>query len=468
MPRELVLGRPRRSRLPWVLALGIGCGVACGFFALATFRTGDTPELTLETDRPAVGQRTALTVRAGSVERGVSQIRVTARQGERQVTLVEEGFEVPAAWTFWAAPAPIRSVKTTVGTDNFPDLQEGSLHIEVVAQGAGTWLFAPEPARQTLELPVYLRPPSLAKATKTQIIVEQGGAEAVVYSVGTTAESHGVLVDERVFPGVPLGDTGLMFALFAIPYDRDTDAGVVLFAQDPVDNRVELPFIDRFKRNPMSRDTIRLSTRSMQVLVDSIMARVRDLEDQGDLLANYIQINDELRRRNDRQLHELGKNSAREFFWSEPFLQMPAKVVSTFADRRTYFYQGEPVDRQDHLGFDLASVRQDSVPAANRGRVVMADYFGIYGNCVVLDHGYGLMSLYAHLSSFSVEEGQMVERGQEVGRTGTTGLALGDHLHFSMLLRGLAVNPLEWWDGRWIENRIASKLRPVLSYAEDR
>jgi murein DD-endopeptidase MepM/ murein hydrolase activator NlpD len=140
--------------------------------------------------------------------------------------------------------------------------------------------------------------------------------------------------------------------------------------------------------------------------------------------------------------------------------------MSSFADRRTYVYNDEAVDQQTHLGFDLATVSQDQVPAANAGVVMVAEYLGIYGNVVILDHGYGLMSLYAHLSSFAVEEGQRVERGQSVGRTGATGLAGGDHLHYTTMIRGTPVNPVEWWDGKWINDRLKSKLGAALPYGE--
>ena len=132
--------------------------------------------------------------------------------------------------------------------------------------------------------------------------------------------------------------------------------------------------------------------------------------------------------------------------------------MSSFADRRTYVFGGKKVDQQDHLGFDLASVSSAPVPAANRGVVVLARYFGIYGNTVVLDHGVGLMSLYSHLSTIDVTEGQEVDKGHTLGRTGETGLAGGDHLHFTTLVRGLAVNPIEWWDPAWIRDRVLGKL----------
>lgn len=466
MAKDLILGRRRPSRAPLVLAIGVGIGLCAGFLALATFRTGELGELQVDTAAPALGRATGLKVVIPASSRGVERVQVRVRQGETEHAVLDDSEPTVPAWQFWHGPVPGRTLELDVGSKTVPGLKEGQATVEVELQPASTWLLRPEPATWSQELPVYLNPPPLSETSK-DVFPAQGGVEAVVYSVGPTAHRHGVQVDERVFPGFPLGDTGQMFAFFAIPYDRDTDAGVVLFAEDVVNNRVELPFIDRFERRPMTKDRIRLTESLMQQLVPRIMARVPELEDQGDLLKNYIQINDDLRRRLDERLVEIGSDTKKAFLWSRPFVQMPAKVVSSFADRRTYLYQGQQVDQQDHLGFDLASVQQDEVPAANDGVVVMADYFGIYGNCIIVDHGYGLMSLYAHLSSFDVKSGERVERGQILGRTGATGLALGDHLHFSMLLQGLAVNPLEWWDPQWIENRIATKLRPALVYAAE-
>jgi murein DD-endopeptidase MepM/ murein hydrolase activator NlpD len=149
--------------------------------------------------------------------------------------------------------------------------------------------------------------------------------------------------------------------------------------------------------------------------------------------------------------------------WSGAFLQLGnSQVESKFADHRTYMYDGKEVDQQVHLGFDLAATSAVAVVASNRGRVVNADYLGIFGNCVILDHGMGVQSLYAHLSSIDVKLGDMVERGQTLGRSGMTGLAGGDHLHFSMLVHGHPVNAVEFWDQHWIEDRVLRKIREAV------
>src|SRR5690606_3520034 len=95
-----------------------------------------------------------------------------------------------------------------------------------------------------------------------------------------------------------------------------------------------------------------------------------------------------------------------------------SQVESAFADHRTYFHNGREIDQQVHLGFDLAVTAAVPIVAANAGTVVYADYLGIYGNCVILDHGLGVQSLYAHLSSIDVAVGQEVSTGDQLGRSG--------------------------------------------------
>ena len=275
----------------------------------------------------------------------------------------------------------------------------------------------------------------------------------------------GVQAGSWWFPGFPMpgGDKQQRFALFAVPYDLGDPSGVRLVAVDDVGNEASVAFIDKFTPRPIRTDTIEVNDPFLNRVVPEIMAQSPEVADKGSLLENYLQINRDLRKKNAGTLIELGRASAQEFLWNQPFLPMQnAAITAAFADRRTYLYQGKEIDRQDHLGFDMASVERDAITASNRGKVVLARYFGIYGNAVVIDHGYGLQSLYGHLSSIEVAEGQTVERGQTLGRSGQTGLAGGDHLHFTTLLQGLPVTPVEWWDPHWLQDRISRKLGPAL------
>ena len=138
--------------------------------------------------------------------------------------------------------------------------------------------------------------------------------------------------------------------------------------------------------------------------------------------------------------------------------QSHSQAEATFADLRNYIYQGKKIDQQVHLGYDLAVTQHVGVEASNDGRVVWAAPLGIYGNCIVVDHGYGLQTIYGHLSQIDVHEGDMVKRGQVMGLSGMTGMAGGDHIHFAMQLDGVQIDPKEWWDPHWIQDHIAKRV----------
>lgn len=457
----------REPRRPLRGLLVIGLGLAALLVGVGYFGVGPAPDITITPELPGIGKRTPVVIAAAAGGRGLGPFKVELVQGERVVPLAARELVPRPAWKFWGPRTAADTVRVEVGKETVPELKGGEATIRVTAERAGTWLRRPPAVVRELALPVRLVPPTLA-VVSTRTYVAQGGAEAVVYRVGEGATRDGVRAGAWWFPGYPLpgGAAGERFALFAVPYDQADAATVRLVAADAVGNEAEASFIDQFFPKPFSTDTIELDDRFLDKVVPEIMAQTPELADRGSKLDNYLQINGDLRRRNAEELRALAAKSPAEFRWRGAFLPLPnGQVMSAFADRRNYLYGGKQVDRQDHLGFDLAATRQAAVPAGNAGVVALARYFGIYGNTVVIDHGYGLMSLYAHLSAIAVKEGEPVERGQELGRTGESGLAGGDHLHFTTLLHGLAINPVEWWDAHWIQDRLESKLGPALSGA---
>lgn len=454
--------KPRRGLRTFGMLLMAVALVGGGVVLL---RVGDAPELTLDVSLAAIGPSTPLKVSARAPKRGLSTLVVQVRQGEESRILYQNSYVPQPSWAFWGPKTDEVSVGVTLKKTDLPAMREPMATIEVIARGAGTPLFSAPTSSIAKTLEVRLRPPRLAVLSEN-VFVAQGGCEVVVYAVSDTAQRHGVSAGKYFFPGYPLGgsDGKDYFSLFAVPYDMDTASEVKLVAEDDVGNVATTPFIDRFTARPFKSDTIRVTDKFMETVVPRILAKTPELEDRQNLVDNYVAINSELREQNAKTLVALAEKTKSAFYWKESFKQMPAKVVSAFADRRTYTYQGKNIDQQDHLGFDLASVRKAPVPAANRGKVIFADYLGIYGNTIVIDHGYGLQSLYAHLSSIDVEVDEVVERAKTIGRTGATGLALGDHLHFTLMLQGLPVTPLEWWDEHWIHDRLALKLGDALGF----
>jgi murein DD-endopeptidase MepM/ murein hydrolase activator NlpD len=435
---------------------------------VVTLRVGPLPSVEIRGEPKAIGRSAPLQVAASAAGRGLAGLRVEVEQGGKTHVVARREHRPLRSWAFWGERTQSDTMDVDVGGKVITGLVEGDAVVRVVADRAGTWLRHPAPAVKEIRLPVRLTPPALALLS-TQHYVAQGGSGVVVYRVGATASRHGVRAGDSFFPGSPLPGGGKddRLVLFGVPWDLDDPARLRLVAEDEAGNSAELAFVDRFFPKPPAHDTITLDDSFLGKVVTEIRAQAPGLEDRGSLLEDYLEINRDLRKRNADELLALGPRSAGAFLWTEPFLPLHnAKVMSAFADHRTYLYGGKDVDAQTHLGFDLAVVAHTPVPASNRGVVLLARYFGIYGNTVVLDHGLGLGTLYAHLSSIDVKEGQTVERGAILGRTGATGLAGGDHLHFTTLVRGLPVNPVEWWDPAWIRDRVASKIGPaVLAYA---
>ena len=271
--------------------------------------------------------------------------------------------------------------------------------------------------------------------------------------------------------GISSDDT-LYVAFFALLHDQDLTTPIELYARDEAGNESRSKFDHRvFPRQfPLPRSRIQVSDGFLRRVVPAIVERAPDLADEdpdgsdAEWLDLYLFINGELRRRNRTTVAALADDTTPRMLWDGSFRQLAnSQVESGFADHRTYVHEGDEIDQQVHLGFDLASTANTPVRSANQGRVIFADYLGIFGNCVIIDHGMGLQSLYAHLSSIEVSPGDEVGQEQQLGLSGQTGLAGGDHLHFAMLLQGHPVTPVEWWDPHWIEDRVLRKLREVSS-----
>src|SRR5262249_45258232 len=319
---------------------------------------------------------------------------------------------------------------------------------------------------------VRLEPPRIA-VLSTKHYVNHGGSEMVVYRATPPDLLSGVRVGDVEYPGFPVARAGgagggpsIKLAFFGLLHDQPLDAPIAAFARDEAGNQAKATFVDMVFEKPFRKSRIEIDDRFMNKTVPDIVEHSPELkisapaQDSPDMLAAFLKVNGELPHINADQIAAFAAKASATRMWEGPFIQLGnSQVEASFADRRTYFYKGKEIDQQTHLGFDLAVTEHVPVAAANAGRVLNASWLGIYGNCVILDHGMGVQSLYAHLMSFEVKVGDTVTRGQIIGRSDSTGLAGGDHLHFTMLVGGRMVNPVEWWDGHWIADRVERKLK---------
>jgi murein DD-endopeptidase MepM/ murein hydrolase activator NlpD len=319
------------------------------------------------------------------------------------------------------------------------------------------------------DVTVRLEKPTIS-VISTKHYINLGGSEMVVYRAMPADIESGVQVGDLTYPGYPasgakvegvhIADPAVKIAFIALRWDQDVNTPMHAYAKDEAGNTARADFDHLAFPKPFKKSRIPLDDKFIDRVVPAILETTQEVNPQGSNIEKFLVINGELRQKNAQTIANYAKQSSPEILWGgavfHPFTN--TAVEAAFADQRTYVYDGKEVDRQTHLGFDLARVVNSPVVAANRGKVLHAGPLGIYGNCVILDHGMGVQSLYGHLSSIAVKVGDTVEKEQEMGKSGMTGLAGGDHLHFTMLVNGQMVNPVEWWDQHWIQDRILRKL----------
>ena len=318
--------------------------------------------------------------------------------------------------------------------------------------------FSGNRTERSIPVTIDTAPPSV-RVESGLTYVYRGGSGAAVYAVDSESQRDGVQVGEAFFPGYPhpAGGPNRRIALFSIPVDAPPKVPVEVVAADAAGNQKSVRFPARVLERVFRKSELPLS----DTFIDQVAVPLAEGADLGtsDPAETFRAVNETLRTRNEATIQERLEGGSEQPLWTGAFQQWPgSQVMSRFAEHRTYVYQGEPISEARHYGFDLAATAHAPVTAAGAGRVVLAEDLGLYGNCVVIDHGLGLASLYGHLSAIDVALGEEVARGQRIGNSGETGLAAGDHLHFAFIVGERYVDPLEWWDPKWVRSHIGVRL----------
>lgn len=449
-----------RTLLFIIVVLALGAGGAWYFAGQA-----DGPVIEIAQPTTAIGQTGQLDVAVDAPGGTLTRLEVVLEQNDKRTPLFSLAGESAAALSR-EGENRLR-VSRAIGKRDMPDLEAGGARIVVTAVRPVLFGYRQVESTASQDIEVRLTPPQVAVQSMHHYI-NHGGSEIVVYRVSQEATESGVRVGNYEYPGYPASgagianaDPGLRVAFFALLWDQDLKTPINVFARDDLGNESIAGFDFRVFPKVFRNSRIEIDDRFLSKVVPAILQNSNfKVENPGDLLASFLRINRDLRRENNARIAALADQSAPQILWEGPFKQLVNTAVEAgFADQRTYIYKGQDVDHQVHLGFDLASTSAAPVQASNHGKVISAGWLGIYGNCVILDHGMGLQSLYAHLSSIDVKVGEAVKLGQQLGRSGATGLAGGDHLHFTILLGGNPVTPIDWWSKQWVQDRILRKLR---------
>jgi murein DD-endopeptidase MepM/ murein hydrolase activator NlpD len=440
--------KPRRFPAFTVLLLVSVAALAVGAYYLAPRFEREAPQIALTPDSDVLGVA-PLEIVVSDKGAGLKSLTATLSAGGMEHNLALEPYAQGQ-----------KEARITVATSKISGLKEGPAVLRVSARDGSLWrFFSGNETVVQKNLTIDVTAPTLELIADDRY-VNFGGVGAIVYKPSPDTVTSGVKIGDYFFPGAKgqvKDQAEHFFALFAHPYNVRADARPVLVATDKAGNTREMTLVYELKNVNYRKSTIALTDSFLQNKVANLVkdADVR----QGAPKDVFVAVNKRLRKENEDKITGITRKFTAPILWNGAFMQLSnSKVEANFADERTYTYNNQPIDTAHHLGYDLSVTKRYPVEAANSGRVAFAGDLGIYGNTVILDHGLGLYTLYSHLSSIDVKDGESIKQRQILGRTGETGLAGGDHLHYGVYLNGVAVLPVEWWDAKWIADNIQPKL----------
>ncbi len=421
---------------------------------------GTPPVLDLKLDSPSLGASQTLSIDISDSKSGLRQVWAAILKDGKETVLLDKSF--PGANILMGGAIREQTVEFQVEPKAL-GLKDGKAILRILARDY-SWRRWGKGNQQYEEHDVFIdtHAPTI-DVISPALYISQGGSGVVIYQLSEDCPTSGVTVGEDFYPGFGghFKDSQTRMAFIALNYKQGRGTQMAVTATDYAGNQGRVGLSRHIKAKQFRQDTIPIN--------DSFLSwKMPEFADQVDSAPNtpmidtFLKVNSDLRRRNYEQIVKATADSEGKMLWKGDFLRLPrAANRAGYADHRKYTYKGKAIDKQTHLGMDLASLENSPVPAANSGKIAFAGPIGIYGRTVIIDHGLGLFSLYAHLSKIDATAGQMVEKGDQIGLTGKTGLAGGDHLHFSVLVHHTFVNPIEWWDPKWIQDNILLKIDAV-------
>jgi murein DD-endopeptidase MepM/ murein hydrolase activator NlpD len=443
----------KRSSFPFFLIL-ILLLAGAGGYGFITYFEGEKPLIDVHTLPSYIGKKAALSLTVSDKKSGLRSIRMKLIQGGTEKGLFAKDFPRQGR----NGTGGTQKEEITLSIDaNALKLKEGEATLKITATDYSLRGFMKGNSSELFyTVTIDTKPPKVS-IIHSERYIKPGGAGIVIYRVDDTVK-HGVMLNNMYHPGFPLtdGSDSKYISYIALPYSAEKITESAIIAEDAAGNKTIKPFAPVLEKAKQKKDTIHVG--------DGFLGRkIPEFEEyypemKGDFLQKYLYANRTVRKLNNQKIHDLCLNPGQKQLWSGRFLRMAGSGKAGFADHRTYYYKGKAIDKQVHLGMDIASTKHANIKAAGTGTVVFGDYLGIYGNMVLLDHGQGVYSLYSHLSQINVAVGDSLNKGDILGNSGTSGMAGGDHLHFSMLVNGIFVTPVEWWDQHWIDVTIDGPL----------
>ncbi|MGW8287057.1 MAG: M23 family metallopeptidase [Desulfobulbales bacterium] len=411
----------------------------------------EKPQINIQGDISTIGMIKELQFTASDSRSGISLIEIALTQGDKRAIVYDKKYSRQG---FFGNNGPKKLTETITLESGAVGFTDGKAELQVTVRDFSFWgWMAGNETFVAYPVTIDMHPPKISILHSTRY-VSPGGSGMVVYKIDDSVEKNGLTVNGHFNPGFPVTDQNddRFVAFFGLPYNTENIDEAIVTATDRAGNTGKAAFGINLKKIHFKHDQINISDNFLNRKIPEFAQQYPQLS--GSLVEQFVFVNNTIRKQNYQSIVQACADPSPIRFWQGQFGRMAGSRMAGFADHRTYFYNSQEIDKQVHLGIDLASTQRAEIKAANRGKVVFADYLGIYGNTIILDHGQGIFSLYSHLSEIGTAVGDIKNKGEIIGHSGSTGMAGGDHLHFSILVNGVFVNPLEWWDKQWLQLNI--------------
>jgi murein DD-endopeptidase MepM/ murein hydrolase activator NlpD len=383
--------------------------------------------------------------------RALGQYQAYFSDGHRTIVASSGGFDMPMQETEISIPFPPQIEESKEGV---------KWNLTIVVKDKSLWNYIDENmAIKTVHIIADTKPPEVSIVAKSATMARGGSALVIFKAKDANLKEAYVLSGGVKFKATPYKQEGYYATLIAWPF-KQKRINIFVVAKDIGGNiskkKVIFPKVHR--KYKISR--IVVSDRFLDGKIVEVANKDPKASKIHNRLKRFKAVNETMRINNEKLIHKFSKRVPEKLTkpWRiHAFYPLKsAKLVADFGDERHYAYRDKTkeISLSYHVGYDFASTRHAPIKSSNRGTVVFSDLNGIYGKMPLIDHGFGLYTLYGHCSRVMIEEGEEVEAGQVIARTGVTGLALGDHLHFGVLIQGIEVWPMDWMKGNWIKKNI--------------
>lgn len=368
-------------------------------------------------------------------------------------------------WVVSDQTAPTKEIKQAfdiLPPNGVRRVEAASVVLKIEATDNSLWgLFMGNTYKEEFTLVIDQHQPSLSIVANSYKIQKGGSAIVVFKAEDTNLESLKIQTNfGKTFIAQPFIKKGYYASLVAWPVQEASFSATVV-ARDKAGNEAKSGVPFRLKDHAYKVSNIELSDQFLEGKIAELANTYEQTAGVDDRLQQFSIINEKVRSDNEKIIHDITSKVSQTLipdFRPAPFYPLVnGQKVADFGDHRIYSYKGkEDLSNAYHMGLDLASVHMGVITSSNSGKVVFSQPNGIYGNLPIIDHGLGLFTLYGHCSEVNVQEGDTIVPGQQIAKSGLSGYAMGDHLHFGILVQGIEVRPEEWMDSKWIADNITS------------